>query len=642
MNFSYKQIDNNVLFSTLQDPTLTNIEKIQNFIPIYTLFFKAIDDTNCNNFNLDHTLSLHKVIQKETENKYNAILINDKMKQINKKVFFKFSPLLDYVKYMTGKYNQQKEDLFTLPSFYYEDDDEKTNNNNNNTTNNNNNKSKYELPHTKINNTNNSAYIDSFFTYLTSKLLNDYKFIHGIDFYGSFLAIKNDFYVNIYDDIEYMNESAFFRENKEELFTIDDENTNTNYEIILENLDIQNRYKKKTCDNNKKLCFNSDDNKIPITNIISLSDINDLTELDKILLTPTNNSNNNSNNNNSNNNNNNTELIYEIKPKPNNDTSKSISSSSSCSSRSSHTTLSLNNSDKSDDCNDCNDSDINSQDEYENSDDDGSDYDSDDESDDDELFVKIKHFPVNMFAMECCENTLDSHIMKNDISENEWDSIILQLLMILITFQKKFSFTHNDLHTNNIMYVNTTMEYVYYCINGVYYKVPTYGRIYKIIDFGRAIYKFKNQLLCSDSFHKNGDAGTQYNFEPYFNNKKPRLEPNYSFDLCRLGCALFDYIIDNDNNEDNINDDINKIKTPIFKIIAGWCKNDKGQNIMYKNTGEERYQDFKLYKMIARTVHAHIPENVLENVYFDKYIIKKSKIKKKHIILNIDDIPSFI
>ena len=32
--------------------------------------------------------------------------------------------------------------------------------------------------------------------------------------------------------------------------------------------------------------------------------------------------------------------------------------------------------------------------------------------------------------------------------------------------------------------------------------------------------------------------------EPYFNENKPRLEPNYSFDLCRLGCSLFDYFID--------------------------------------------------------------------------------------------------
>ena len=31
-------------------------------------------------------------------------------------------------------------------------------------------------------------------------------------------------------------------------------------------------------------------------------------------------------------------------------------------------------------------------------------------------------------------------------------------------------------------------------------------QIYKIIDFGRAIYSFKGVQICSDSFHKEGDA----------------------------------------------------------------------------------------------------------------------------------------
>ena len=29
---------------------------------------------------------------------------------------------------------------------------------------------------------------------------------------------------------------------------------------------------------------------------------------------------------------------------------------------------------------------------------------------------------------------------------------------------------------------------------------------------------------------------------------KPRIDPNYSFDLCRLGCSLFDYFVDDLDN----------------------------------------------------------------------------------------------
>ena len=200
--------------------------------------------------------------------------------------------------------------------------------------------------------------------------------------------------------------------------------------------------------------------------------------------------------------------------------------------------------------------------------------------------------------------------------------------MMLITYQKVFNMTHNDLHTNNIMYNTTERKNLYYKIENKYYKVPTYGKIYKIIDYGRAIYTFKNNVFCSDSYHIDGDAATQYNFGKYMDDKKPRLEPNYSFDLCRLSCSLIDFFID-DMGE------IEKLKSPIKKIIINWCLDDKGRNILYKNNGDERYPDFKLYKMIARTVHNHVPLNVLKNLHFSRYIIEKKKINNVPV-MNID------
>ena len=207
----------------------------------------------------------------------------------------------------------------------------------------------------------------------------------------------------------------------------------------------------------------------------------------------------------------------------------------------------------------------------------------------------------------------------------------------IIDVSKSFSFTHNDLHTNNIMYINTDKVYLNYCYNGKYYRVPTFGRIFKLIDFGRAIYKFKGKTMCSDSFHPKGDASSQYNCEPYFSSNKPRLEPNNSFDLCRLACALFDYFVD----------DIDNIKNecaldPIVNLVVSWCKDDKGRNILYKNNGEERYPDFKLYKMIARTVHNHTPEHQLENPIFQVFESSKRKIGKKAKIINIDSIPCYV
>ena len=232
--------------------------------------------------------------------------------------------------------------------------------------------------------------------------------------------------------------------------------------------------------------------------------------------------------------------------------------------------------------------------------------------------------------MENCTNTLDHLIINNDLTHEEWMSLLMQIIMTLITYQKLFSFTHNDLHTNNVMYVPTNKKFLFYLYKKKYYKVPTFGKIFKIIDFGRAIYKFENKIFCSDSFQTGGDAATQYNIEPFFNEKKPRLEPNFSFDLCRLACSIFDYLVDDVSNIKNSNE-------PIVKLITEWCIDDNGINVLYKNNGDERYPDFKLYKMIARCVHNHTPNAQLERPEFSLLSVNKNGVPKGETIMNIDD-----
>jgi len=69
---------------------------------------------------------------------------------------------------------------------------------------------------------------------------------------------------------------------------------------------------------------------------------------------------------------------------------------------------------------------------------------------------------------------------------------------------------------------------------------------------------------------------------------------------------------------------------------------EDGINKLYKNNGVERYPDFKLYKMIARYVHNHIPQAQLERKEFSKYIISNKTLPKNELIINIDELPSYI
>jgi len=614
MEFFYKK--NNSTFDNCEIP---NVENVQNYIPIYNRFFN-LNNKNYNSINLNNRYTLKTITEKSTENKFNAEINDICDNVLSKSIFIKFSPLLDPIKYISSKYTVG-DNFYNLPKLENND------------------------CHQKLLDTNNSAYVDGFFSFLISVLLHNYNFMNGIDFYGSFLAIKNNFIINIEDDIDGLNDCPEFHSNRNKIYTID----NGNYEKLFNNSTKKNKNSIKF-DDTEEL----PDDSLNLSNINDLNCLNEIFDLSlstepiPLLTEPTDI--------------NETEIIYETahhssteslndcveddgveddgveddgvndglsspplssegtttSSKENNKKKKNITndSGSSCSSRSSKTS--------DDDPN----ADSGSESESESSSNESS-------SSECDIFVNINKFPVQLIVLENCHNTLDDYIVNNKIRDNEWDSIVLQILFSLITYQKVFHFTHNDLHTNNIMYNNTDKKFIFYKFNNRHYKVPTFGKIYKLIDFGRAIYNFNGKLICSDSYHKDGDANSQYNFEPYFNSNKATLEPNYSFDLCRLGCSLFDFLIDE-------LEDLKKVKSPIKKIILKWIIDDNNKNILYKNNGDERYPDFKLYKMIARTVHNHVPSKVLENPHFEKYLIAKKRINNIGHIINIDEIPIMI
>ena len=461
---------------------------------------------------------------------------------------------------------------------------------------------------------------------LTSKLLNQKHFIHGLNYYGSFIGIKHDLKLNVFDDLEHLHNSEFFQKHKGHLYDIEDYSNILCEEPKLEpiKIDYESTLSTESLLENMENIENIDNMFGDV--FIDNNDVNKESTnepMDASLLECLNSAHDNDNK------------------------SLSLKSNSTCSSRVSNTSGEY--SDIEEDENleiantDINNENIIQQNGQEqpddisvgsNDSDNSGDY-SDDEEDDEEevLEASIKNFPINLICMEHCENTLDNLIMDNELSNDEWHAALMQVIMMLLTYQTLFSFTHNDLHTNNIMFNKTDKKYLLYQYKNLVYKVPTYGRIFKIIDFGRSIYKCNNMLFCSDSFQSGEDAATQYNTEPFFNPKKSRLDPNYSFDLCRLACSIFDYIID----------DIQEVKdlsqcSPIQKLIAEWCLDDRGINILYKQNGEERYPDFKLYKMIARHVHKHTPEAQLSRPCFKKYLFNGNA--QKEIIMDIDKIES--
>lgn len=579
---------------------------------------KECDDGNYTNFNpiFQYTgifpdRDILNYTKKITYNEYEFTDLSGNQKEC----FKKFIPLVDFVKFLIGKY--RNENIQQLPVEHPE-----------------------QIPSTEdkdnlfkqcIQSPHNYAYVDGFFYYLTSKLKKK-GFQHGIELYDSYICIKNNFEIDIADDFEYIGDSNFFNEKLNQLFHFKDENISTIFnkdtkldpiciseEVVDFDIDDLDNMKSEQSIENE-----SNDTENPFSDFdmkcleqeietihLDMSDLghsmnpilseitteNDsLTEVKDLIID---------------------ETDTMVCKQDNDDNSDIDNSDDDNNSNISYT----------DDEEENDENEEDEEDEYGTTDDESS-FHGSIEDELQKLILVIHQIPTQVIAIEKCKNTFDSLLDKNDIKIEELESAIFQIIVILYVYQSIFKFTHNDLHTNNIMYVNTDMEYVTYKIKGTLYKIPTFGRLFKIIDFGRSIYTVNDKIVCSDSFSENGMAHTQYNFEPFYNPNKPVIKPNYSFDLCRLACSMLDFIIDD-------LDDIEKFKQiPIYNLIISWIYDDNGINVLYKRNGEERYPDFKLYKMISRIVHNHIPEKQFDHECFKKYISDDSQI----VTMDLDEL----
>ena len=150
-----------------------------------------------------------KYEKKLTYNKYEIIDKNG----VKKECFKKFITLVDYVKFLIGKY--KNDNIQILPG--QKEADTKMDNMSE-TTNTNDTNEITEISQTSvslfdeyINCYHNYAYVDGFFYYLTSTLLEK-GFIHGLDFYDSYICISKECEINIVNDFEYLCDSNFFSE----------------------------------------------------------------------------------------------------------------------------------------------------------------------------------------------------------------------------------------------------------------------------------------------------------------------------------------------------------------------------------------------------------------------------------------------
>ena len=241
------------------------------------------------------------------------------------------------------------------------------------------------------------------------------------------------------------------------------------------------------------------------------------------------------------------------------------------------------------------------------------------DDDADEHVLELTNVPVQVTCYERLDDTLDSFI-KAVKTEEEMASILFQITFGVGFAQEKYGFTHNDLHSSNIMYTSTKKKYLFYQIDDTFFKVPTFGKIMKIIDFERGVFQWNNHLFFSEVFNQDGDATGQYTFLPHHNIKsvktftkealgkvKKLILPNPSFDLCRLATTIYP--------------DVPSHFPKIRALLKKWLTDSENEDI-------RQYTEFNLYKMIAKQVRSAVPRAQFKDEAFNSFAVENKDVPR--------------
>jgi len=426
-------------------------------------------------------------------------------------IFIKFSPILDVIQYLLNEYNVCHDTR--LPNLHQ------------------------SFLCDKINNFQNAAYIDAFFTYIGSKMTESGKAPTFPIFYGTFTGIREDYKYDITEDYSHIKFNNIFQKNKNKMFMMVEHEIETTGSSIADCEDMN--------------IADGDIGEL-ILDTLDLEGLDGLDGLDGL------------------------EGLDGL------DGLDGVSSTRPSISDGDVGIIAIDENYMFDDIIDNNNT-------YK--------------------YCKFKEFPVQAICMEKMDMTLDDLIDEEDynITDTEWKSILFQTCFGLAVGQKQCQFIHNDLHSANIMFKVTKDVFIYFNVNNKYYRIPLFGKITKIIDFGRAIFTHDNILYFSDVFDENGDADGQYDYPENNSLKNCKIKPNPSFDLARLSSTIIEHF---------------EIETKIYKLLKTWITDRHGY-FLYNDE-----DDFDLYKNIAKNVNNAVPIKQLVKPIFKQFIVEKKSIPK--------------
>ena len=272
--------------------------------------------------------------------------------------------------------------------------------------------------------------------------------------------------------------------------------------------------------------------------------------------------------------------------------------------------------------------------------------DEEEEDEEEDVRVEFENYPVMLMFQEHMEGVLDDLLEDEEEQadqgsqawEDRWSAWTFQVIAALCCAQGVLGFTHNDLHTNNIVWTKTDQPWLFYKNRaGEVWRIPTFGRIFRIIDFGRAVFRVGQTWFISDDYEIGGDAEGMYSFEAMTTKKEGKIVyPNPSFDLSRYAVSVLDALFPEMptekldgvvlSQEDGGAWTIHETESPLWNLLWSWLIDTRGRNVLKDEDGMERFPDFDLYTHIASHLTSAKPQEQVGKDIFTKWKVPAGSI----------------
>lgn len=218
---------------------------------------------------------------------------------------------------------------------------------------------------------------------------------------------------------------------------------------------------------------------------------------------------------------------------------------------------------------------------------------------------KIKDISKSNYCIRKVYSLIDGSLnnILNNLSKNQIYSLILQYSYTILLMHNN-NYIHDDIHNGNIGYLKTNKKYIKILDN----KIPTFGYIFKIIDYGFVM----NKNNSSTNNNKNFFEDRKF-YESNFGNIDFILNILYSNN------DFFNHLKDN-NIEYNYDLLFNQfLKSDEYKMLSYLSRNDYNCFFIYILIFPEKYQRLVLKDKFEKVIEYKIRTELFDILYLMKY-----------------------